>query len=122
MAAEDAADLVALCDDVVVRDEVLIRCRKPRRRQAIVRVLLDVARRVPPPHDASICASLAWAAYAAGDGVVANVAVDRALGSDPTYSLALLIGDALQRQVPPWVLEEVMRGAARDLQGRSAAG
>ena len=55
-------------------------------------------------------------------GVITNVALDRALATDPDYSLALLTADALQRQVPPWVLEEVMRGAARDLRGRSAAG
>jgi hypothetical protein len=119
---DDAADLAALCDDVVVRDEILIRCRKPRRRSVLVRLLTDVARRIPPPYDAPICSSLGWAAYAAGEGVVANVAIDRALRTDPEYSLALLIGDALQRQVPPWVLDDVMKGAARDLRGRSAAG
>jgi hypothetical protein len=120
--AEDAADLTTLCDDVVVRDEVLIRCAEQRRRQLIMRVLIGVVRQVPAPHDAAVCASLAWAAYAGGDGVVANVAIERGLRSDPGYSLALLICDALQRQVPPALLEEVMRGAARDLSGRSAAG
>jgi hypothetical protein len=119
---DDLAELAALCDDVVVRDEVLIRGIKPRRRQALLRVMREAVQVVPPPFDAPVCATLAWLAYADGDGVLANVALDRALSTDPAYSLALLIADALERQVPPHVLEEVMRGAARDLRGRSAAG
>jgi hypothetical protein len=115
----DAAELAALCEDVVVRDEVLIRARKPRRRVTLVRVLTQVARLLPPPFDAPVCATLAWISYAAGDGVVANVAVDRALATNPHYSLAGLIDDALTRQVPPYLLEEVMREAARDLRSRA---
>jgi hypothetical protein len=76
---------------------------------------------VPPPFDAPVCATLAWIAYAGGDGVVANIALDRALTTDPDYPLARLIGDALDRQVPPWILEEVMRSAARDLKAAGAA-
>ena len=72
-----AAQLTALCDDVLVRDEVLVRARKPRRREALLRLLSDVARRVPPPDDAAICATLAWVAYASGNGTLANVALDR---------------------------------------------
>jgi hypothetical protein len=66
-----------------------------------------------------VCAALAWISYAAGDGVVANVAVDRALATDPHYSLAGLIDDALTRQVPPHLLEDVMHEAARDLRRRA---
>lgn len=117
-----AAELAALCDDVVVRDEVLVRARKPRRREPLLRVLCEVARQIPPPDDAAVCTALAWVAYASGNGVLANVALDRAFATDPVYPLARLIGDALERQVPPWVLEEVMRGAERDLRGRRAAG
>lgn len=117
-----AAELTALCDDVVVRDEVLVRARKPRRRAPLLRVLCEVARMIPPPDDAAVCTALAWVAYASGNGVLANVALDRAFATDADYPLARLIGDALERQVPPWVLEDVMRGAERDLRGRSAAG
>jgi len=122
ISAADIAELAALCNDVVVRDEVLIRARKRRRRLALLRVLREVVRGVPPPYDAPLCATLAWVAYAEGEGVVANVALDRVFASDPDYSLALLIADALERQVPPSALEEVMRGAARDLRGRCEAG
>lgn len=119
---DDAAEVAALCHDVIVRDEVMVRAIEPERRRLLLRLLREVARLIPPPYDAPICGTFAWVAYADGAGVVANVAVDRALSSDPDYSLALLIADSLQRQVPPAALEEVMREAARDLQGRSAAG
>jgi hypothetical protein len=118
----DVAMLAALCQDVIVRDEVLVRALKPRRRESLQRVLTAALRRLPPPDDAPLCSVLAWVAYVAGNGVVANVALDRAFASDPEYSLAQLIADSLHRQVPPSQLEEVMRGAARDLKHRREAG
>lgn len=120
--AADAAEFVALCWDVVVRDEVLIQAVGVQARERLLPVLRAVVRQVPPPFDAPVCAMLAWVSYAHGDGVVANVAVQRSLTTDPGYSLAGLIADALYRQVPPRLLEEVMRGAARDLRHRGAAG
>jgi Domain of unknown function (DUF4192) len=122
LCTDDVAELAALCDDVVVRDEVLVRAIGSKARKTLLPVLREMVRRVPPPCDAPACAMLAWVAYADGDGVVANVMVERALATNPDYSLAELIADALYRQVPPRLLEEVMRGAARDLRHRSAAG
>jgi hypothetical protein len=117
----DAGELAALFHDVMVRDEILVRALKPRRRAALLQILVEVVRRIPPPFDPPVCATLAWIAYAGGDGVVANVALDRALATDPEYPLGRLIGDALDRQVPPWLLEEVMRSAARDLRATATA-
>jgi PAS domain-containing protein len=112
---EDAAELAALCADVVVRDEILVRALEAPRRTTLRRILTEAARRLPTPVDAAICATLAFIAYADGDGVTANVLLDRTLGSDPAYSLGLLIADALHRQLPPRLFEDVMRGAAGDL-------
>jgi hypothetical protein len=112
---DEVAELAALCRDPVVRDEVLIRAADAVSRERLLPVLREVVRRVPPPFDAPVCAMLAWTAYADGDGVVANVAVERSLTTDPDYSLARLITDALYRQIPPRMLEAVMRGAAHDL-------
>jgi hypothetical protein len=39
--------------------------------------------------------------YIHGNGLVAMTALERALKSDPEYSLALLLEEALMRQVPP---------------------
>jgi hypothetical protein len=113
--SSEVADFAALCADPIVRDEVLVRAADSASRDRLLPVLREMVRRVPPPLDAPLCAMLAWTAYADGDGVVANVAVERALATDPRYSLAGLIADALFRQVPPHLLEAVMRGAALDL-------
>jgi len=113
--SSEVADFAALCADPIVRDEVLVGAVDSASRDRLLPVLREMVRRVPPPLDAPVCAMLAWTAYAHGDGVVANVAVERALATDPRYSLAGLIADALFRQVPPHLLEAVMRGAAHDL-------
>jgi hypothetical protein len=122
LSTDDAAELAALCDDVVVRDQVLIRSIDEPSRAALLPVLRALVKQVPSPFDAPACAMLAWVSYADGDGVVANVMVERSLATDPLYSLAGLISDALYRQVPPRALEEVMREAARDLGHHGAAG
>ena len=44
---------------------------------------------------------LAFTAWQAGDGALANVAAERALAADPAYSMALLIGGAVQAGLPP---------------------
>jgi hypothetical protein len=119
---DDVAEFAALCQDVVVRDQVLVKALDADSRDRLLPVLREMARRVPEPLDAPVCAMLAWVSYAHGDGVVANVAVERSLRTDTSYPLAELIADALYRQVPPHLLEEVMRGAARDLRMRNGAG
>lgn len=122
MTDREAAEIAALCGDIGARDDLLIEAISPRRRDEVLTVLRAVVRRVPSPHDAPVCAVLAWFAYAAGDGTLVNIALDRALGSDPTHSLALLIETSLEQQLPPSMIEEVVRGAARDIAARDAAG
>ncbi|HVS67858.1 MAG TPA: DUF4192 domain-containing protein [Mycobacteriales bacterium] len=119
---EELADLAALLHDVAARDALLVQAVPPARRAAILRMLRAAVRRVPPRQDAPLCTALAWFAYADGDGTTANIALDRALDSDPDYSLALLIEASLDRQLPPTALVEVMEGAARDFDARDAAG
>jgi hypothetical protein len=65
---------------------------------------------------------LAWFAYADGDGTLANIALERALRSEPDFPLALLVRASLDRQLPPSSLMEVMGGAAREIAERDAAG
>jgi hypothetical protein len=118
----DVVTFAALTDDVVVRDEVLVRAADPDVAEEIVGLLRDLAQRVPPPYDAPLCTMLAWVAYSCGDGVIANIALERALASDPKYSLALLTQDALDRQVPPRLLRAVMVGAGDDMRRWDGAG
>ena len=44
---------------------------------------------------------LAFTAWQAGDGALANIAIDRALAADPAYSMALLLRDIMDAGVPP---------------------
>jgi hypothetical protein len=118
----EAARFAALVLDIDARDDLLLQAVPPRHRDDVLRVLRAVVRQVPAPYDAPLATVLAWFAYAAGDGTLANIALDRALDTDPGYSLALLIETSLDRQLPPSVLEGVVRGAARDIAARDAAG
>jgi hypothetical protein len=72
-----------------------------------MRMLLhDLAVLAVPPLDAPACTAYAWVSYMRGNGLVAAIALERALDSDPHYSLALLLDEALTRQVPPSRLRE----------------
>ncbi|MEH1164959.1 DUF4192 domain-containing protein [Micromonospora sp. CPCC 205539] len=61
----------------------------------------DVLRRVEPELTAAPGALLAFAAWRAGQGALAAVALERVLDQHPDYSLALLLDDLLRRGVPP---------------------
>ena len=64
-------------------------------------LFLDLVRLAVPPRDAPACTTFAWCSYLAGNGLIATVALERALASDPDYSLAVLLDEAIERQVPP---------------------
>jgi hypothetical protein len=100
---DDEAALVGWAwHDVTLRDEMLgsVADEAPGA-GTLVRA---VARLVPAPYDAPAAAMLGWVAYSEGTGVLAAAALERALATDPGYSLAKLLDDALQRQVPPSAL------------------
>ncbi|HVE74303.1 MAG TPA: DUF4192 family protein, partial [Mycobacteriales bacterium] len=85
-----------------------------RRGDALRSLLTDLCRATVPPYDAPVCTLLGWVGYAAGEGAVANVAVDRALASEPTYSLALLLREFLHHQVPPREVRRLLRQLPRE--------
>ena len=64
---------------------------------------------------APVCTVLAIAAYAAGNGARANVALERALAADPDYPMGRLLRDALDRQVAPSTLRRTLRDVSADL-------
>jgi uncharacterized protein DUF4192 len=105
LSIEEAAAVAVALSDVLVRDLALMRfVDDDEVLDAALRMLQVAARLVPPPHDAPVCTLFACLAYADGNGALANVGLDRALDSNPGYSLALLIREALARQVPPSIL------------------
>jgi hypothetical protein len=115
----EVADCVRIAlglHDVAMRDEVVTWALDDG--DALLALAEQVARRVGPPDDAPVCTLLAWVAYSRGDGARANVALDRALASDPSYSLAVLLQSALDAAVPPEAVRRTRRETARALRSR----
>src|SRR5262249_61645368 len=66
----------------------------------------DVPRRARADLVAAPATLLGYAAWRYGDGALARVAIERALDADSGYSLAHLLGEALDRALPPSLLDE----------------
>lgn len=71
-------------------------------------MLIAVARAVPDEDAAEVCTVLAIAAYRAGDGALAQVAVDRALVGEPNHALARFMLDVVSAGVHPSELLELV--------------
>jgi len=96
----EAATLILALHDVLLRDELIGWAASGD--EDVMRLLFtDLARRALPPLDAPACTALAWTAYLQGDGVIVSTALERALESDPDYSLAQLLTTALHGQLHP---------------------
>jgi hypothetical protein len=102
---DEAARVIVGLFDVLGRDAVLT-SSIGRDLDVMQALFAELCRRAGPPDDAAVCTVLAWLAYAAGNGGLANVALERAYRSDPDYSLAEILREALHRQVPPSLLRE----------------
>jgi Domain of unknown function (DUF4192) len=83
-----------------VRDDAWARM-DPEYQGAHLRLWTDVVRRACPRFVPAPASLLAFTAWQAGDGALANIALDRALASDPGYSMALLLRDIMDAGVPP---------------------
>ena len=104
---DEAAELVVSLHDIAFRDRVISRLAVGD--ETLERVIAEAAHLAQPPCDAPVASVLAMAAYFRGDGVVAMAAAERALGSDPDYSLADLVVEALGRQLAPAAIRDVWR-------------
>jgi len=103
----DAARMSVALIDRPLRDRVAAHCLQESA-SAAESLWIDLLRRVPPPLDAAPATLLAMSAWARGDGAMANVALDRALDSDPGYSLAQLVRTALDHALPPGTVREML--------------
>jgi hypothetical protein len=72
----------------------------------------ECTRRAPAPLDAGPATLLAVSAWLRGDGAMANIALARALESDPDYVLARLLSDALAACVTPSELRSMLTEVA----------
>jgi hypothetical protein len=97
---EHAALLTVALAQLRVRDDAWARM-DPEYRDAHLRLWTDLTRLARPGYVAAPAALLAFCAWQAGDGALANVALDRALADNPRYSMAMLLRDALDAGAPP---------------------
>ena len=86
--------------DVRVRDDAWARM-VPGQVQAHLRLWTDLVRRVPARYAPAPASLLAFTAWQAGNGALANVAAQRALAADPEYSMAMLTLEAIGAGIPP---------------------
>ena len=97
---DQLAWLTVTIADVRVRDDAWARM-EPRHRADHQRLWTDVVRHACEPYVPAPASLLAFTAWQSGDGALANVAIERALAADPEYSMAHLIGQALDAGLPP---------------------
>ena len=71
----------------------------------------ELVRRAPAPLDAAPATLLAVTGWVRGDGALANVALERALASEPGYTLAVLLRSALDACMRPAEVRELIRRA-----------
>jgi hypothetical protein len=97
---DELAWLAVLLADLRVRDDAWARMN-PRYREAHVRLWTDVLRAAATEYLPAPASLLAFTAWQSGNGALASVAIDRALAARPGYSMALLLGEALDAGLPP---------------------
>ncbi|GAA2413443.1 hypothetical protein GCM10010191_24030 [Actinomadura vinacea] len=97
---DDIAWLGVLLTNLRVRDEAWVRIDDDHPDHEID-FWRDVLRRVDEAYATAPACLLAYVAYVAGDGGLANVALERA---DPEYSMANLLGWAMETGAPPSVV------------------
>jgi hypothetical protein len=108
----DLARMVWALRDDVVRDAALDMALGPDAAGAEA-LWTECARRAPAPLDAAPATLLAVSAWLRGDGATANIALERALASDPEYALARLLSQALASCLSPKGLRRLIRNSSR---------
>ncbi len=97
---DQLAWLAVTIADLRVRDDAWARM-DPRHRADHQRLWIDVVRHACEPYVPAPASLLAFTAWQSGEGALANVAIERALAADAEYSMAHLIGRALDAGLPP---------------------
>ena len=105
--AMEAATLAVSLTDLITRDSVAALWQHDS--PGLRRLLSAVARRTPSPYAAPVCTVLAWVTYCDGGGTITSIALERALRSQPDYSMALLLRHALDHGLPPEFVRTVTR-------------
>lgn len=114
LADRDVARVVWGLIDIGVRDRALGLALGEDAAAAEV-LWTECTRRAPAPLDAAPATLLAVSAWLRGDGAMAGVALDRALESRPTYTLARLLADGLFACLRPDDLRAMIRTSVAGL-------
>jgi hypothetical protein len=94
------AYLAVVLADLRVRDDAWAQM-DPRQAGPHTALWTDIVTGAAPEFVPAPASLLAFTAWQAGEGALANVAAERALAADPAYSMALLIAGAVQAGLPP---------------------
>jgi hypothetical protein len=94
------AFLAVVLADLRVRDDAWAQM-DPRQAGPHTALWTDIVTGAAPEFVPAPASLLAFTAWQAGEGALANLAAERALAADPAYSMALLISGAVQAGLPP---------------------
>ena len=97
---DHAAWLTVALAQLRVRDDAWARM-EPEYQGAHLQLWTDLTKLARRGYVAAPASLLAFCAWQAGDGALANVALDRALADNPRYSMAQLLREALDSGAPP---------------------
>jgi len=97
---DDAAWLAMVLLDLRIRDDAWARMDPVYWRDHL-RLWTDLTRRARPGYVAPAASLLAFVAWQAGNGALANVALDRAQADDPGYTMASLLRDVINAGTSP---------------------
>jgi hypothetical protein len=97
---DDAAWLTLALLDLRIRDDAWARM-DPAYWGDHLRLWTDLTRRARPGYVAPVASLLAFVAWQAGNGALANVALDRAQADDPGYTMAILLRDVINAGTSP---------------------
>ena len=103
--------LAVLLADLRVRDDAWARM-DPAHRDQHRRLWTDVLRGAALDYVPAPASLLAFTAWQSGNGALASMAIDRALGADPGYSMAHLLAGAVEAALPPSAARMPMTPAA----------
>ena len=92
--------LTVTLPDLRVRDDAWARM-EPGFRAEHQLLWTDLVRRASQRYVAAPASLLAFTAWQSGEGALANIAIARALAAEPGYSMARLLGQALDAGLPP---------------------
>jgi Domain of unknown function (DUF4192) len=97
---DEAAWLVVVLQELPIRDDARSRI-VPEHNQAHQRLWTDLSRLTTGQYVIAPASLLAFTAWQSGSGALANVALDRALAADPSYSMAVLLRNVINSGASP---------------------